>query len=103
VAVFAAGLKRDGDTAEPKAEVKLPPRAAGRAEQTMANLPFFAGRIVPSFMSYVPDVDRLAALADRLALACGQDSRGDCSTVRPLSWQSASARSSGTSPAGISA
>lgn len=77
MAVFAAGLKRDGDTAEPQPEVKLPPRAAGRAEQTMANLPFFVGRIVPSFMSYVPDVDRLAALADRLVLACGQDSRGE--------------------------
>ncbi|MFF4948107.1 alpha/beta fold hydrolase [Streptomyces chattanoogensis] len=79
MAVFAAGLKKDGDsdTAEPKAELKLPPQAAARAEQTMANLPYFVGRIVPSFMSYAPDVHRLAALSDQLVLACGHDSRGE--------------------------
>ncbi|MEV0255340.1 alpha/beta hydrolase [Streptomyces sp. NPDC050732] len=87
MAVFAAGLKKDDNTSEPKAEtgteaeaeaeVKLPPQAAARAEQTMANLPYFVGRIVPSFMSYVPDLHRLEALSDRLVLACGQDSRGE--------------------------
>ncbi|WP_030622743.1 alpha/beta fold hydrolase [Streptomyces sclerotialus] len=77
MAVFAAGLKKDGDTTEPKAETKLPPHAAGRAEQTMANLPYFVGRIVPSFMAYTPDIQRLEALSDRLVLACGQDSRGE--------------------------
>ncbi|MFE9634673.1 alpha/beta fold hydrolase [Streptomyces sp. NPDC006463] len=77
MAVFAAGLKKDGDTTEPKAEVRLPPQAAARAERTMANLPYFVGRIVPGFMSYVPDVHRLEALSDRLVLACGQDSRGE--------------------------
>ncbi|MFD7017297.1 alpha/beta fold hydrolase [Streptomyces sp. NPDC059928] len=77
MAVFAAGLKKDGDTTEPKAEIKLPPQAAARAEQTMANLPYFVGRIVPSFMSYAPDIHRLEALSDRLVLACGQDSRGE--------------------------
>ncbi|WP_330334464.1 alpha/beta hydrolase [Streptomyces sp. NBC_00536] len=95
MAVFAAGLKKDGDTSEPmaasepetesqpkagmeaKAGFTLPPQAAARARQTMANLPYFVGRIVPSFMSYVPDVNRLEALADRLVLACGQDSRGE--------------------------
>ncbi|WP_051852984.1 alpha/beta fold hydrolase [Streptomyces aureocirculatus] len=106
MAVFAAGLKKDGGgaaelgaepTAEPKpkaeaeaepkteaeaepkpeAEVKLPSQAAARAEQTMANLPYFVGRIVPAFMSYAPDVTRLEALSDRLVLACGEDSRGE--------------------------
>lgn len=43
----------------------------------MADLPYFLERIVPSFMSYAPDVRRLEALSDRLVLACGQDSRGE--------------------------
>lgn len=43
----------------------------------MANLPYFVGRIVPAFMSYTPDINRLEALSDRLLLACGQDSRGE--------------------------
>ncbi|MFF1916300.1 alpha/beta fold hydrolase [Streptomyces sp. NPDC058239] len=77
MAVFAAGLKKDGDTTEPRAETELPPQAAARAEQTMANLPYFVGRIVPSFMSYTPDIDRLEALSDQLVLAGGQDSRGE--------------------------
>lgn len=77
VAVFAAGLKKDGAAIEPPAEIELPPQAAARAEQTMAGLPYFIGRIVPGFMSYAPDVDRLAALSDRLVLACGHDSRGE--------------------------
>lgn len=85
MAVFAAGLKKDGDkdgdkegdTTEPKAEIELLPQAAARAEQTMANLPYFVGRIVPSFMSYAPDLHRLEALSDQLVLAAGQDSRGE--------------------------
>ncbi|MGW0909570.1 alpha/beta fold hydrolase [Streptomyces sp. NPDC002853] len=85
--VFAAGLKKDSDsdagnststsTVEPKAEIELPPQAAARAEQTMANLPYFVGRIVPAFMSYTPDLHRLAELSDQLVLAAGQDSRGE--------------------------
>ncbi|MFH8989457.1 alpha/beta fold hydrolase [Streptomyces sp. NPDC017940] len=63
--------------ARPDAGVELPPQAAARAEQTMANLPYFVGRIVPAFMSYAPDVTRLEALSDRLVLACGEDSRGE--------------------------
>ncbi|WP_329203405.1 alpha/beta fold hydrolase [Streptomyces sp. NBC_01435] len=77
MAVFAEGLKKDGDTNEPKAEIELPPQAAARAEQTMANLPYFVGRIVPSFMSYIPDTDRVEALSDQLVLAGGQDSSGE--------------------------
>ncbi|MEU1513305.1 alpha/beta hydrolase [Streptomyces sp. NPDC005811] len=77
MAVFAAGLRKDGDTTEPKAELKLPPQAAARAEQTMADLPYFVGRIVPSFMSYTPDIPRLEGLSDRLVIAGGQDSRGE--------------------------
>lgn len=77
MAVFAAGMKKGGDTAGPKAELRLPPQAAARAERTMANLPYFVERIVPSFMSYAPDIHRLEALSDRLVLACGQDSRGE--------------------------
>ncbi|MBT2526322.1 alpha/beta hydrolase [Streptomyces sp. ISL-99] len=77
MAVLAAGLKKDGDTTEPKAEIKLPPQAAARVERTMTNLPYFVGRIVPSFMSYAPDLHRLEALSNRLVLACGQGSRGE--------------------------
>ncbi|MGW4509870.1 alpha/beta fold hydrolase [Streptomyces sp. NPDC004436] len=82
MAVFAAGLKKDdappvAPKAETEAEIELPPQAAARARQTMADLPYFVGRIVPSFMSYTPDIHRLAALSDRLVLACGQDSHGE--------------------------
>ncbi|KUL46087.1 alpha/beta hydrolase [Streptomyces sp. NRRL F-4489] len=77
MAEFAAGLKKPGATALPQPELKLPPQAAARAEQTMANLPYFLGRVVPRFMAYVPDTERLAALADRLVLAGGEDSRGE--------------------------
>lgn len=75
MALFAAGLK--ANTTAPKTEIKLPPQAAARAEQTMANLPYFIGRIVPAFMSYTPDVHRLQSLSDRLVLAAGQDSHGE--------------------------
>lgn len=74
---FAAGLRKEGAAAGPKAGTALPPQAAARAERTMANLPYFVGSIVPRFMAYVPDADRLEALADRLVLAGGQDSRGE--------------------------
>lgn len=87
MSVFAAGLKQAGgdgggdgrgNAAEPQAAPpRLPPQAAARAERTMADLPYFLERIVPSFMSYAPDVRRLEALSDRLVLACGQDSRGE--------------------------
>ncbi|WAL98728.1 alpha/beta fold hydrolase [Streptomyces sp. Je 1-369] len=77
MAVFAAGLREDGAAARPVPPTELAPQAAARAEQTMGDLPYFVGRIVPSFMSYAPDIARLAAVSDRLVLACGQDSRGE--------------------------
>lgn len=79
IAVFAAGLAKDkdGGATEPKAEIPLPPQAAARAEHTMADLPYFIGRIVPGFMSYAPDIQRLRALSGRLVLACGRDSNGE--------------------------
>lgn len=79
VAEFAAGLRRPGaeEPVTAQAVTELPPQAAARAERTMANMPYFLGRIVPSFMSYAPDVDRLAALTDRLVLAGGTDSHGE--------------------------
>jgi hypothetical protein len=40
-------------------------------------MPYFLGRIVPSFMGYVPDLDRLQALSERLVLAGGVESRGE--------------------------
>ncbi|OPC77333.1 hypothetical protein B4N89_43215 [Embleya scabrispora] len=56
-------------------------------------------RIVPSLMSYDPDLRRLEARSDRLVLAGGRDSRGElpyrpaafpgerCSVIRPRrSW-----------------
>jgi len=86
-AVFAAGLRRPGaepvqagaatEPADAGAATELPPRAAARAQRTMADMPYFLGRIVPSFMAYRPDVDRLEALSDRLVLAAGADSRGE--------------------------
>ncbi|WP_182885435.1 alpha/beta fold hydrolase [Microbispora sp. H10885] len=94
-AVFAAGLRRpgadpadpadpaDADTAavdapvDPPKPAELPPEAAARVERTMADMPYFLGRIVPSFMAYTPDVDRLEALSDRLVLAAGADSDGE--------------------------
>ncbi|WP_182874053.1 alpha/beta fold hydrolase [Microbispora sp. H10670] len=97
-AVFAAGLRRpgadsadpaDADSADaagtaavdapvdPPKPAELPPEAAARVERTMADMPYFLGRIVPSFMAYTPDVDRLEALSDRLVLAAGADSAGE--------------------------
>ncbi|GGO28497.1 alpha/beta fold hydrolase [Microbispora bryophytorum] len=77
-AVFAAGMRRPGaDPADAKAVTELPPQAAARVERTMADMPYFLGRIVPSFMAYTPDVDRLEALSDRLVLAAGADSQGE--------------------------
>ncbi|MEU6432237.1 alpha/beta hydrolase [Microbispora sp. NPDC046973] len=77
-AVFAAGLRRPGaEPADVRAAAELPPQAAARVERTMADMPYFLGRIVPSFMAYRPDVDRLAALSDRLVLAAGADSQGE--------------------------
>jgi pimeloyl-ACP methyl ester carboxylesterase len=77
-AVFAAGLRRPGaDPVDVKAATELPPQAAARVERTMADMPYFLGRIVPSFMAYTPDVDRLEALSDRLVLAAGADSQGE--------------------------
>jgi pimeloyl-ACP methyl ester carboxylesterase len=77
MAVFAAGLRGDGDAAAPEEVPDLPPQAAGRAEQTLAGLPYFLERIVPGFMSHRPDVDRLRALRDRLVIAGGRDSHGE--------------------------
>ncbi|MEV4067683.1 alpha/beta fold hydrolase [Nonomuraea dietziae] len=77
-AEFAAGLRRPGaDPADARAATEPPPQATARAERTMADMPYFLGRIVPSFMAYVPDVARLEALSDRLVLAGGADSRGE--------------------------
>ncbi|MEV4806998.1 alpha/beta hydrolase [Nonomuraea sp. NPDC049421] len=55
----------------------LPAEAAARVERTMGDMPYFLGRIVPSFMGYVPDLDRLQALSERLVLAGGAESRGE--------------------------
>ncbi|GAA3059082.1 alpha/beta hydrolase [Streptomyces roseofulvus] len=79
MSVFAEGLRKEGggDTAGPRGVTELPPRAAARRERTMADLPYFVGRIVPSFMAYTPDADRLAGLSGRLVLAGGEDSRGE--------------------------
>ncbi|MGV9536625.1 alpha/beta fold hydrolase [Streptosporangium sandarakinum] len=89
-AVFAAGLRPSGAAptvtpatpatpATPPAPptAGLTPRAAARVERTMADMPYFLGRIVPGFMAYTPDVERLAALSDRLVLAGGADSHGE--------------------------
>lgn len=87
MAAFAAGLKKDEGAGAgaglkrtaPRKEIEVPPQAATRVEQMMTNLPHFVGRIVPGFMSYAPDVQRLGVLSDRLVLAGGQDSRGELS------------------------
>ncbi|MFJ4871140.1 alpha/beta fold hydrolase [Streptomyces sp. NPDC088757] len=83
--VFAAGLRKEGEPAAsgsasgPGTDTALPPQAAARRERTMANLPYFVGSIVPRFMAYVPDVDRLEVLTDRLLLVGGRDSCGELS------------------------
>ncbi|MFJ2774945.1 alpha/beta hydrolase [Streptomyces sp. NPDC087300] len=96
MAVFAAGAKakeakakekRPGGSVEPKSEVRLPPRAAARVERTRDDLPYFVGRIMPSFMAHAPDVDRLAELSDRLVLAGGEDSHGELA-YRPAAFLS---------------
>ncbi|MFF4410989.1 alpha/beta fold hydrolase [Streptosporangium sp. NPDC001559] len=75
--VLAAGLRRPGETADARPAAEPSPRAAARVERSMADAPYFIGRIIPSFMAHVPDVDRLRALSDRLVLAAGADSRGE--------------------------
>ncbi|MER5492581.1 alpha/beta hydrolase [Streptomyces sp. NPDC002490] len=70
MAVFAAGLAKDGGAPAPKARAGASPRAA-------ADLPYFLGRIVPRFMAYAPDVPALEVLSERLALGAGADSRGE--------------------------
>jgi len=74
MAVFAAGL---ANPTAPEAESELPPRAAARVERTAGDLPYFLGRIVPAFMSSVPDLGGLTALADRLVIGLGEDSTGE--------------------------
>ncbi|MGW5399972.1 alpha/beta fold hydrolase [Streptomyces sp. NPDC003952] len=91
MAVFAAGLKKEGEEGEeedgdgqpataprpPLPPAELPPAAAARAARTRADLPYFLGRIVPAFMAYAPDLARLRAVSDRLVLAGGDESRGE--------------------------
>ncbi|MGW5685455.1 alpha/beta fold hydrolase [Nonomuraea sp. NPDC003754] len=76
-ALLAAGLRRPGADPVDARATELPPQAKERAERTMADMPYFIGRIIPTFMAYAPDVDRLKALSDRLVLAGGADSRGE--------------------------
>ncbi|SDI33975.1 alpha/beta fold hydrolase [Nonomuraea jiangxiensis] len=75
--VAAAAAEGPVGPGEVPSVTELPPQAAARAERTMADMPYFLGRIVPSFMAYAPDVDRLRALSDRLVLAAGADSHGE--------------------------
>ncbi|MER7206625.1 alpha/beta hydrolase [Streptosporangium sp. NPDC000239] len=75
--VLAAGLRRPGESAGARPAAELSPRAAARVERSMADAPYFIGRVIPSFMAHVPDVDRLRALSDRLVLAAGADSHGE--------------------------
>ncbi|MGW4893077.1 alpha/beta fold hydrolase [Kitasatospora sp. NPDC004240] len=82
MSLFGEGLRRGGTVAAAAQPgtgpgTALPPQAAARTERTMAGLPYFLGRIVPAFMAYTPDVDRLRSLTDRLVLAVGEDSRGE--------------------------
>ncbi|MFF3212497.1 alpha/beta fold hydrolase [Streptomyces sp. NPDC002886] len=87
--VFAAGLKgepdRDAPVPDQPAPAVLPPHAAARAARTMADLPYFLGRIVPSFMAHSPDLRRLEAVSDRLVLAGGRDARGEL-PYRPAAY-----------------
>lgn len=54
----------------------LPPRAAERVARTMANVPLFMEHELRQFTSYAPDLDVLAAVADRLVPAAGRETRG---------------------------
>ncbi|MFI6812346.1 alpha/beta fold hydrolase [Nonomuraea sp. NPDC050328] len=84
----AAQARPTPATREAQQPPTLSPEAAARIERTMSNMPFFLRRIVPTFMSYTPDLDRLAALSDRLTLAAGEDSPGEL-TYRPAAWLAA--------------
>ncbi|MFF0573472.1 alpha/beta fold hydrolase [Streptosporangium saharense] len=75
--VLAAGLRRPGDAQAVRPAAELSPRAMARVQRSMADAPYFVGKIIPGFMAYVPDVDRLRALSDRLVLAGGTDSYGE--------------------------
>jgi Predicted hydrolases or acyltransferases (alpha/beta hydrolase superfamily) len=85
MAEFAAYLGQGGtgggtqarEQARGQERIGLPPQAAARAETTIAGLPYFIERVVPSFMAYVPDLDRLRAMADRLVVGCGAESGGE--------------------------
>ncbi|MFE9428567.1 alpha/beta fold hydrolase [Kitasatospora sp. NPDC006697] len=66
LAAFAAGISGTEPPEPVRSEVELPP-----------GMEYFIGRIVPSFMAHVPDLDRLAALADRLVLAAGEEYDGE--------------------------
>ncbi|WUT01079.1 alpha/beta hydrolase [Streptomyces sp. NBC_00708] len=79
MALFAAGLAKDGGTPgpEPVPAPDLPPPALEPTDRRVAGLPYFVGRIVPAFMSYAPDIHRLKSASRRLVLAVGQDSYGE--------------------------
>lgn len=69
----------------------------------MANLPYFVGSIVPSFMSYTPDLHRLEVLSDRITSPGATTHTANSRTVRPRCWPSALAQTSCTLPAVTSA
>ncbi|MFD0473417.1 hypothetical protein ACFQ0B_38055 [Nonomuraea thailandensis] len=109
-AVFAQGLKRPdaedpkrgrpGDAAETSAATELPPEAAARAERTMAGLPYFLGRIVPSFMAYTPTWQGSGPCRTAWCSRRARTRAASCPTAPRPSWPSGSARSSCTSRAG---
>ncbi|MER7364236.1 alpha/beta fold hydrolase [Nonomuraea wenchangensis] len=54
----------------------LSPRAAERVVRTVANMPLFMEHELRQFTAYEPDLEALAAVADRLVLAAGRETRG---------------------------
>ncbi|MFG2873860.1 alpha/beta fold hydrolase [Streptomyces sp. NPDC048337] len=71
---FVAGI---GGTLKPLPDpTELPPRAAAMVTRLGANFPVFMEHELRQFTAHVPDVAALAALADRLVLAAGRETRG---------------------------
>ncbi len=77
---FLAGI---GNAMKPSPEVsELPPRTAEMWARLMANGPLMMEYELREFTSYIPDYAGLSAVADRLVLAVGRETRG-CLPYRP--------------------
>jgi pimeloyl-ACP methyl ester carboxylesterase len=76
-AAFARFLDGIGGTLKPLPDpAELSPRAAEMMTRLAANAPIMMEHELRPFTSYVPDLAALSAVADRLVLAAGEETRG---------------------------